>query len=447
MAHHPDTEPAVVDAPPRADRPVQGQPRRGQAWLITALLTVLMVINFGDKVVLGIAAKPLMHELDLSKAQYGLVASSFFFLFGISSVAVGFLANRMSTKWVLLGMAAVWSVAMMPIVLIATLPALLGSRVLLGAAEGPTVGIAQHAVQKWFPDSRRSLPTAVVNIGAALGVVIAPVLTYLTVHHGWRAPFITLAVAGAAWAVIWCVLGKEGPLTTYGASQEQDVPTGEEVSEEPRVPYRKLLLNRSFVAMCAGGFAAYFTIALMLTWLPAYLEDVEGFSEQQAGSFLAVPRAVAVVLELAVPVAAGWWMRRGVSRRAARAGTSAVILLVAGLALVAALFAGFSGILQMALFTVAFSVPSIVFIFSALVVVDISPVKQRGATLGIGTAVMTSAGIVAPALMGALVGPFDDPGVGYRIGFLVPALAMIIGGVAVALWVDPDREARRLGLR
>ncbi|MFJ7948654.1 MFS transporter [Streptomyces sp. NPDC096354] len=446
MAHHPDTEPAVVDAPPRIADPDHEPPPRGRAWLITAMLTVLMVINFGDKVVLGIAANPLMKELDISKAQYGLVASAFFFLFGISSVAVGFLANRMSTRWVLLGMAVIWSAAMMPIVLIATLPALLGSRVLLGAAEGPTVGIAQHAVQKWFPDSRRALPTAVVNIGAALGVVIAPLLTYLTVHHGWRAPFTALAVAGLVWAVIWFAVGREGPLTTYGASQDQDT-EAVVVAEEPRVPYRKLLLSRSFVGMCAGGFAAYFTIALMLTWLPAYLEDVEGFSEQHAGSFLAVPRAVAVVLELAVPVAAGRWMRRGASRRSARAGTSAVILIVSGTALAAALVPGSGGLFHMALFTVAFSVPSIVFIFSALVVVDISPVGQRGATLGIGTAIMTSAGVVAPALMGALVGPFGDPGVGYRIGFLVPALAMILGGIAVALWVNPDRDARRLGLR
>ncbi|MER5959014.1 MFS transporter [Streptomyces longhuiensis] len=442
MTPHPDTDPVVVEAPPRQTRP-GAEPPRGRAWLITAMLTALMVINFGDKVVLGIAAKPLMRELDISKAQYGLVASAFFFLFGVSSVAVGFLANRMSTKWLLLGMAVIWSAAMMPIVLVATLPALLGSRLLLGAAEGPTLGIAQHSVQKWFPDSRRALPTAVVNIGAALGVVIAPVLTYLTVHHGWRAPFTALAVAGLVWGLVWTAVGKEGPLTTFGVGQGQDV-----VVDEPHVPYRKLLLSRTFVGMCAGGFAAYSTIALMLTWLPAYLEDVDGFSEQHAGSFLAVPRAVAVVLELAVPVLADRWMRRGASRRAARAGTAAVILVVAGAALAAALLPGSGGgPLHLALFTVAFSVPSIVFIFSALIVVDISPVGQRGATLGIGTAVMTSAGVIAPALMGALTGLFDDPGVGYRVGFLVPALAMILGGIAVALWVHPERDAERLGLK
>jgi hypothetical protein len=63
-----------------------------------------MVINFADKAVIGIAAVPMMQELQLGPRQFGLVGSSFFLLFAVSSVATGFLVNRVQTRWVLLAM-------------------------------------------------------------------------------------------------------------------------------------------------------------------------------------------------------------------------------------------------------------------------------------------------------------------------------------------------------
>ena len=63
------------------ERPLKG------AWGITALLFFFMLINFADKVVVGLAAQPIMADLKLSPEQFGLLGSSFFFLFAISGVA------------------------------------------------------------------------------------------------------------------------------------------------------------------------------------------------------------------------------------------------------------------------------------------------------------------------------------------------------------------------
>src|SRR5262245_17299732 len=48
-----------------------------KAWTVVTLLFFYSVINFFDKLVLGLAAVPIMKELGLTPAQYGLVASSF----------------------------------------------------------------------------------------------------------------------------------------------------------------------------------------------------------------------------------------------------------------------------------------------------------------------------------------------------------------------------------
>src|SRR5215467_11113490 len=65
-----------------------------EAWLIVALLFLFMLINFADKAVIGIAAVPIMQELQLSPRQFGLIGSSFFLLFSVSAIVTGFIVNR-----------------------------------------------------------------------------------------------------------------------------------------------------------------------------------------------------------------------------------------------------------------------------------------------------------------------------------------------------------------
>ena len=62
-----------------------------EAWLIVTLLFLFMLINFADKAVIGIAAVPIMQELQLSPRQFGLIGSSFFLLFSVSAIITGFI--------------------------------------------------------------------------------------------------------------------------------------------------------------------------------------------------------------------------------------------------------------------------------------------------------------------------------------------------------------------
>src|SRR5262249_11465821 len=49
---------------------------RNRAWIVVVLLFMFMVINFADKAAIGIAAVPIMQELQLGPRQFGLVGSS-----------------------------------------------------------------------------------------------------------------------------------------------------------------------------------------------------------------------------------------------------------------------------------------------------------------------------------------------------------------------------------
>ncbi|NIB33732.1 MFS transporter [Pseudonocardia sp. MCCB 268] len=110
-----------------------------------------MLINFADKAVL----RARRHcrswtELDLTAGEYGVVASSFFLLFSLAALVVGFVTNRVRTKWILIAMAVGWSAAQLPMMVpIAGFWTLLLTRVLLGAAEGRPIGRPNRG-HSWF---------------------------------------------------------------------------------------------------------------------------------------------------------------------------------------------------------------------------------------------------------------------------------------------------------
>src|ERR1700741_1879277 len=187
---------------------------RNRAWIVVVLLFIFMVINFADKAVIGIAAVPIMQELELGPRQFGLVGSSFFLLFAVSAVATGFLVNRVQTRWVLAAMVLIWALTQFPMIGPVGFGSLVACRVALGAGEGPATPVALHSTYQWFPNELRTLPTAIIAQGAGIGVLVAlPLLNWVIVNYSWHWAFGVLGFAGLAWTAAWLVLGREGSLT------------------------------------------------------------------------------------------------------------------------------------------------------------------------------------------------------------------------------------------
>ena len=173
------------------------------AWLIVLLMFLFMLVNFADKAVLGLAGVPIMQDLQLTPRQFGLLGSSFFLLFAVSAVVTGFIANRVQTRWLLLAMGLVWALTQFPMLGSASFATIVACRVALGAGEGPAHPVALHATYKWFPNALRTLPTAIVTQGGAIGVMISlPLLNWVIVHYSWHWAFGVLGIAGLAWTAL-----------------------------------------------------------------------------------------------------------------------------------------------------------------------------------------------------------------------------------------------------
>lgn len=404
------------------------------AWTITCLLFLFMVVNFADKIVVGLAGVPIMTDLELTPEKFGLLGSSFFFLFSISAIAVGFLVNRIATRWVLLVLALIWALAQLPMVGAAGFTTLLICRVILGAGEGPAASVAIHAIYKWFPDEKRALPTAILTQGSAFGVIIAvPALNFIIVRYGWHYAFGALGVVGLVWVAAWFVLGKEGPLAAIEAVATREV----------RVPYARLLLSRTFIGCIAAAFSAYWALSLGLTWFTSFLIKGLGFSQEQAGIISVLPWIFGATVVITAGLLSQTLMARGYSTRIARGVLGAAPLVVGGLLMALVPYGGTAAV-QIALIVVGSGLSGAIYVVCPLMIGEFTPVAQRGAAISIYGAVYTLAGIIAPNVMGRVVQGAANALDGFLLGFQVNAVVLVISGLLGLALLWPDTERARL---
>jgi len=408
-------------------------PTETGAWLIVALLFLFMVINFADKAAIGIAAVPMMQELTLSPSEFGLIGSSFFLLFSLSAISAGFIANRVQTRWLLSGMGLVWALTQFPMMGATGFGTLLACRVALGAGEGPASPVALHAIYKWFPNERRTLPTAVIAQGGGVGIMLSvPLLNWIIVRYSWHWAFGALGIAGLGWTIAWLVLGREGVLASDEATAATPPPR--------RVSYGKLVLKPTIVASWCAAFGANWGLSQALSWQGDFLIKGLGLTQASIGLLGPLPAAASV----AAMVAAGWYsqhlLARGFSSRVARGILGGGSVVVGGAAL--ALMPYAPGIpSKIALTTIGLALPSVILVISNAVVAEITPTAQRGALLAIGSAVSTSAGILAPYMTGRLVEHAATSLDGFNMSFVICGAIMLLGGTLGMLLIRPERDA------
>ncbi len=406
-------------------------------WLIVGLIFLFMLINYADKAVIGLSSVPIMRDLGLTGVQFGSIGSAFFLLFGLSGVVGGALADRVSSKLLLLTMAVLWALAQAPMIGTVGFATLFAARVALGAGEGPAFPLALHTAYGWFEDGARTLPTAAVACGAAVGAgIVAPLVTFVIVHFGWHAAFGALSAASLTWAAIWYVGSADGPLDRVPPTDAANY----------RVPLASLATSRTALGVYLGGFAAYWALTINIVWLAAYLVKSAHFSLMDVGWIVALPSLTQIVLALGLGAWADRRVARGVSSRIARGWVGAACLVVAGCAMVLLPHAS-AAVYQVVLVAVAFSVGSVFFTMGSPIIAEIAPLAQRGTMLGLTNSLHSLAGLVAPVAMGYLVDVAADPVAGFSVGFTVAGAFVALSGVIAGVLIHPAADVAALRAR
>lgn len=477
-------------APQVADHTLRGAIANGRmnrrAWLVTALLVVFQIINFADKAVLGLVADPAIRELGLTAGEFGMIGSSFFFLFAISAVVVGFVAARVPTKWLLLSMGVAWAVIQFPMLAGGGAAVLLVTRIMLGAAEGPATPITLQHVHGWFAPAERGLPSSLVAAGSTLGPIIAaPVLAWIIAHPelGWRWAFGFLGVLGLVWSLAWLLVGRDGPFShtarRRGNTADAGAPAVAAAPAVPAgpaeagtatsgsiadradalgiVPIRRILGTRMFAVAVLAGAGCFWAQGFLTTWSPKYLSSIVAVSPEAIGALSTLPWIVGALALLALGYASRFLMRRGVTVRWALGALFGGTLLVSGVCFL--LLPGLQGAAAIAVVTVGAGLAMIYPLAPTAVAFCVSS-KQRAAVMATLTGLASLGGVIAPAMVGGLMdaaGYVPAPkgvkesaemiarlGAGMDTSFWAIGVYLVLVGALSVLLLNPDRTGTRL---
>ena len=428
---------------PKRNVASSGTPTSRRNWGIVIMLLIFFMLNFADKAAIGLASQPLRESMGLSASQYGLLSSAFFWLFAIGAVTLTALFRKISYNWAAGILMITWILTMLPLTTQTTFGVLLASRIALGFFEGPAHALCQSIVHELFPPEKRAAAGAVVNAGSSLGPLLAaPVLTWVILTWDWHASFILLVGVSILWTIVWFMFSDRLPFKKRRESKAQKAekvdPNGDIV-----VPFYRLLMLPSFWGLALLSFAGYLITSLKVSWLPAFMHEGLGYSQESVGFLVTLPYMVAVVVLLGAGILSGRMLKSGFSSRVARSFLTAACLLFAGISMIVFTLVP-AGSLQLVLVVAAFSINSVAFSIGFAGASDFLPAHQRTAFFGCIIAVYSVAGMIAPYGLGLIVELAPTPVAGYANGFLIVGATICVFGVIGGLMLNPGRARARL---
>jgi ACS family hexuronate transporter-like MFS transporter len=399
--------------------PTASPASRGGAWKwwICGLLLLASTINYMDRQTLANAAVRITRTFQLSQEQYGSLELGFGWAFAAGSIVMGYLADRISIRWLYPAFVMLWSVTGFATGLVGSYTGLLTCRVLLGFFEAGHWPCAIKTTQRMLEPKDRSLGNSVLQSGTSIGAIITPlVLRALMTDdpQSWRPAFQIVALSGLIWIVGWFALVRSGDLTHVA-------PPRDSVSIWHVLASRRMVAILLIIAFINTGWQ------LLRAWLPKFLQEGRGYDESTALYFNAAFFVATDVGCLGAGALTWWLHRRGVSVHRSRTLVFLACSVLAALTIAAALLP--KGSLLLAVLLVVGAGALGVFPIYHAFTQDLSP-HHQGKISGAGG---VAAFILSPAhtYFGRLIdrtGSFD---LGIAIAGCLPLLACV---VLATLW-------------
>ena len=324
------TDAALPAAPPM--RP------GAQAWFVLGVLCFVYVLNFLDRQLLSILAKPIQDELGVTDGQLGLISGLYFALFYcILAIPVGWLADRTNRVKVLAFSCALWSAATAACGLSTSYGQLAVSRMAVGVGEAGGVPPSYAIISDYFPSGTRGTALSLFSlgppIGSALGVAFG---ASIAAAYSWRDAFIWVGVVGVVTAaVVWLFVrepkkgGLDKPLETRLPADAAPVPRAGFMAT-CKMYFTNPVLRGMALACGATQFITY----ALLNFATLFLMREKGMTLSEVALWYA--------LVIGVGVSGGMFISgRLIDHFSRRSKTAYAWLPAIGLALAAPLFAAF----------------------------------------------------------------------------------------------------------
>jgi MFS family permease len=228
---------------------MEAYPRRGYAWTVVAILIATAVLSYTDRQVLSLLVDPIRGELGISDTQISLLlGTAFAVVYGIAGIPLGFLADRISRRNLILAGIVVWSLGTIACGLSHHFGQIFASRIVVGLGEAALSPAAISLISDYFPPSRRGTAVGFFLSGIAMGngvailigggvlhaVELAPLAgTILGGFAPWRLVLLAIGAPGLLWALVILLIREPLRRAPDGTSTNNSSPAGALLSGTP----------------------------------------------------------------------------------------------------------------------------------------------------------------------------------------------------------------------
>jgi MFS family permease len=245
---------------------------------VLAVLSILSMITFLDRIALSSASGSIMSDLHLSTVQWGWILGVFTLAYGLFEVPTGWLGDKIGGKKVLIRVVIWWSFFTVLTGFSTGFLMLLIVRTLFGMGEAGAYPNTSIVLSKYFPVIERGRAQAIIWGASRIGAALTPfVVLPLQQRYSWHIPFYILGAAGIVWAIFWYFWHREEPSEVKDIDPKEleyilanrDLPV---VLEENKKSYWTIFESRN-IWYLLGMYICYAIGAYFFqSWFHTYLE-------------------------------------------------------------------------------------------------------------------------------------------------------------------------------
>ncbi|MEZ5938592.1 MAG: MFS transporter [Hyphomonadaceae bacterium] len=260
------------------------------------MLWFVYVLNFLDRQLLSILAKPIQDSLHVSDKQLGLIGGLYFAVFYcFISIPVGWLADKTNRVKVLSIACGIWSAATMACGIASNYPQLVAARMTVGVGEAGGVPPSYAIISDYFPPGIRGTALGIYNLGPPVGAALGAAFgASIAAAFSWRLAFLVLGGSGliAAAAVMLFVREPRRGGLDIAAPQTPPDASAASAAATPRsgfVETSRMFFSRPALVLAAlGSGATQFITYGLGNFATLFLMREKGMTLQQVGIYYAL---------------------------------------------------------------------------------------------------------------------------------------------------------------
>ncbi len=307
-------------------------------WAIMGLLLLATMLMYMDRLALAQQKTEILGALHLNNEDYGRLEQGFGLAFAIGGLATGFIADRISPRWLYPIVLVGWSAVGFATGWVTSYRELLVCRILLGFFEAGHWPCALVTAQRLLARSDRPLGNSILQSGAAIGAMATPVVVLLLTTDAtdsWRLPFRVIGALGIFWVIAWLAAVRPRDLDLDPSALPALAPSDEPTTAATAAPENGTFVRR-FLALVIVVITINLCFQYFRAWMPGMLRDQYGYSRNEVQVFSMAYYAATDAGCLTVGFLVKWLTTRGVSVHRARMSTFLVCALLTSLCMVAA---------------------------------------------------------------------------------------------------------------